>query len=65
MKKWKYKLHEIIFEADTPAGKFFDVILLITILLSVLFVSLESVTSIDQVYHFYLNWMGWAITILF
>ena len=65
MKKWKYKLHEIIFEADTPAGKFFDIILLITILLSVLFVSLESITSIDQVYHFYLNWMGWAITILF
>ena len=65
MKKWKYKLHEIIFEADTPAGKLFDIILLITILLSVLFVSLESVVSIDQVYHHYLNWIGWTITILF
>ncbi|MEK9566405.1 MAG: ion transporter, partial [Flavobacteriaceae bacterium] len=35
MKKWKHKLHEVIFEADTPQGKLFDVVLLITILLSV------------------------------
>ena len=28
---WKTKLHEIIYEADTPAGKLFDVVLLITI----------------------------------
>ena len=28
---WRHKLHEIIFEADTPVGKAFDVILLIAI----------------------------------
>ena len=51
MKKWKHRLHEIIYEAYTPAGKFFDVVLLVTILLSVVFVALESVASIDAVYH--------------
>ena len=29
------RVHEIIFEADTPAGKQFDVLLIICILLSV------------------------------
>ena len=28
-KNWQAKLHEIIYEADTPAGKLFDVVLLI------------------------------------
>ena len=47
MKKWQYRLHSVIYEADTPAGKLFDILLLITILLSVVFVALESVASID------------------
>ena len=34
--RWRHKLHEIIFEADTRAGKAFDVGLIIAILLSVL-----------------------------
>jgi len=65
MKKWKHRLHEIIYEADTPAGKLFDVILLITILLSLVFVALESVSSIDSIYHDYLDIAEWIITILF
>ena len=32
------KIHEIIFEADTKAGKQFDIVLLISIVLSVLVV---------------------------
>ena len=44
-KGWKAKLHEIIYEADTPAGKLFDVVLLILILASILLVMLESVTE--------------------
>ena len=46
----KQRLHEIIYEADTKAGKLFDVILLIAILASILFVMLESVQSIDVKY---------------
>ena len=63
--KWKYKLHEIIYGADTPAGKFFDIALLIAILVSIVVVMLESVTSIDQQYHKILNITEWVITILF
>ncbi len=44
--KWKVKVYNIIFQADTFWGKFFDVGLLIAIVLSVLAVVLESVTSL-------------------
>jgi voltage-gated potassium channel len=64
-KNWKVRLHEIIYEADTPAGKLFDVVLLITILASILLVMLESVKSIDTKYHDFLNISEWVITILF
>lgn len=50
MQSWRKSLHEIIFEADTPKGKLFDVVLLWAILLSVGIVFLESVPSIKQEY---------------
>jgi voltage-gated potassium channel len=62
---WRWKLHEVIFEADTPAGKAFDVILLITILLSVLVVMLESVVFIQAEYGKWLYYAEWVFTILF
>jgi voltage-gated potassium channel len=65
MKKWQHRLHSIIYEADTKEGKLFDVLLLITILLSVIFVALESVTSIDAKYHDFLFTAEWIVTILF
>lgn len=65
MARWRERLHEIIFEADTPAGKAFDVALLLAILLSVLAVMLESVPSIDAVYHDELIAIEWFFTILF
>jgi voltage-gated potassium channel len=64
-KNWKTKLHDIIYEADTPTGKLFDVVLLITIIASILLVMLESVKSIDAKYHTILNVSEWVITILF
>ena len=45
-RSWRERWYEIIFEADTPAGKLFDVLLLIAILLSVAVVMFESVSSI-------------------
>lgn len=63
--KWRLKLQEIIYEADTPAGKLFDVILLITIIASIILVMLESVKSIDTRFHDFLNISEWVITILF
>jgi voltage-gated potassium channel len=41
MNKLKRKIQEIIFEADTPMGKLFDLALLVMILLSVIVVMLE------------------------
>ncbi|MDO3694866.1 ion transporter [Wenyingzhuangia sp. chi5] len=64
-KTWKKKLHEIIYEADTPAGKLFDVILLLLILISVLVVMLESVEHLQAVYGTYFQIIEWVITILF
>ena len=61
----KQRLHEIIYEADTKAGKLFDVILLIAILASILFVMLESVQSIDEKYGSFLDVAELVITILF
>ena len=62
---WKDRLHEIIYEADTKAGKFFDVVLLFAILASILLVMLESVESINNKYGQLLNLAEWVITILF
>ncbi|MBP1840205.1 ion transporter [Formosa algae] len=64
-KNWKNQLHEIIYEADTPAGKLFDVILLVIIIASIVLVMLESVKSIDLKYHNLLNTLEWIITVLF
>ena len=62
---WKNKLHDIIYEADTAQGKWFDIILIFAILASIIFVMLESVESFDQKYHNFLNISEWVITILF
>ena len=64
-KNFKHRLHEIIYEADTRAGKVFDVVLLIFILSSVVLVALESVDQIGQKYHDQLNIAEWIITIIF
>jgi voltage-gated potassium channel len=61
----KSRLHEIIFEAETPAGKAFDIGLIVTILLSVLVVMLESVARIRQQYGLILDAMEWCFTIAF
>lgn len=64
-KNWRQVLHEVIYEADTFAGKLFDIILLALILISILLVMLESVDSIDTKYHDTLYIAEWIVTILF
>jgi voltage-gated potassium channel len=61
----KEKLYEIIFEADTRAGKRFDVALIILILISILLVMLDSMPAISKTYHFHLRISEWVVTILF
>jgi len=62
---WRARAHEVIYEADTPAGKAFDVALIVTILLSILVVMLESVPGIAEEYGGRLRLAEWAFTILF
>ncbi len=61
----KKKLYIIIFEADTKAGKLFDIILLWVILLSVFLVMIESIQSINQEYGRLLKISEWIVTIFF
>ena len=62
---WRDQWYDIIFEADTPSGKLFDVALLVVIAVSVLVVMLESVESIREAYGHLLLIAEWVITILF
>ncbi|MEX0967975.1 MAG: ion transporter [Bacteroidia bacterium] len=62
---WRLRLHVIIFEADTPAGKFFDLALLIVILLSVVAIMLESVEEIRAEYGTTLRVIEYCVTGLF
>jgi voltage-gated potassium channel len=41
---WRHRLHTIIFEADTPAGRTFDIVLIIAITTSIVLVVFETVT---------------------
>ncbi len=62
---WQEKLHTIIFEADTPVGKTFDILLLLAILGSLAAVLLESVSSIQAQYGDLLRYTEWVFTLLF
>ncbi len=59
------KVHEIIFEADTQEGKFFDIVLLWLIVISVIMVILESVESYNAKYHDFFFTVEWILTIAF
>jgi len=62
---FRNKLYEIIFEADTPAGKWFDIVLLWAILVSVLVVFLESISELRSSYGELFYYLEWFFTILF
>jgi len=64
-KGWRDHLHEVIFEADTPGGKLFDVVLLAAIVLSVTAVVLESVAGIRARWGAQLRTLEWIFTALF
>ncbi|HKL20731.1 MAG TPA: ion transporter [Tichowtungia sp.] len=63
--RWRSRLHEIIFEADTPVGKFFDLVLILSILLSVLVVMLDSITRLNLRYGQLFLGIEWFFTLLF
>ncbi len=62
---WRNRMHEIIFEADTPAGRWFDILLIASILTSVVVVMLDSVSQIKLKHGELLIGLEWFFTILF
>lgn len=59
--RWRH----IIFGTDTPAGRYFDLLLIVAIVTSVLAVMLDSVQSIHQHFGPWLYGVEWFFTILF
>lgn len=62
---WRLSLYTIIFEADTRAGRLFDVALIWLILASIVVVMLDSVASLAQRWHLWFNVAEWIFTLLF
>ncbi|MFP4476471.1 MAG: ion transporter [Desulfatibacillaceae bacterium] len=62
---WRGRLHEVIFEADTPAGKAFDVGLILCILVSIAVVMADSVDGLNRRYGEVLVVAEWCFTIVF
>ena len=62
---WRQKIYEVIFEADTKAGKAFDVLLLVFIVFSFILVLFESINSIEKEYSTGIKIAEWIMTILF
>ena len=62
---FRQKLNRIIFGSDTPLGKWFDIVLIFFIVLSVVAVMLDSVQKFDELMGHYLNIIEWFVTIVF
>ena len=62
---WRLKVYTVIFEADTRAGRLFDLWLIAIILASVMVVVLDSVQTLGIRYHTEFNMLEWLFTIGF
>ncbi len=62
---WRLRWYTVIFEADTRAGRRFDVALLLLILCSVLVVIIDSVEVVREREFFLLGILEWIFTLLF
>ena len=61
----KSRLYEIVFESDTPAGKTYDIGLLICIVVSVIVVAMESISTLPIQFDRWLYILEWFFTIIF
>lgn len=62
---WRRKLYTVIFDADTFAGKLFDVVLIAAISISVIVVMFDSMVEIRSEHGDLLRFAEWFFTILF
>lgn len=65
MSPWRTRIHTIVFEAETPAGRAFDVALVVVILAAVMATMLESVRGLPPRLHTALVVAEWVFTLLF
>lgn len=61
----RQKLAEIVFGTETPAGQWFDILLIWSIVLSVVAVMMDTVAAINSQYGYILFWVEWGFTLLF
>jgi len=59
------RIHEVIFEAETPLGKWFDIALMFLIILSVLVVAIETLPGLSESTKHVLLIIEWVLTIFF
>ncbi len=64
-RSWQSRLHDVIYESNTVAGKAFDISLLVLIIASILIVMLDSVEKYHERYGNVFYMMEWGFTILF
>ena len=62
---WRLRLYTIIFEADTRAGRAFDLALIVMILASVTVVVADSMASVHQQHGRWLKVLEWFFTLAF
>ena len=63
--RWRHRLHEVVFEADTSGGKAFDLMLIVCITLSIIVVMLDSIQAFHEQYGSLLYIVEWLFTLLF
>jgi voltage-gated potassium channel len=62
---WRARMFDVIFGIDTPAGRRFDIALVVIILLSILTVVLDSVPAIGRRYAVQMSVLEWTFTLFF
>lgn len=65
VESWRLKAYTVIFEADTRAGRWFDLLLVVAILASVIVVILDSVESLKARHGTLFGVLEWGFTLLF
>lgn len=65
VRKWQLQLHEVIYESATPAGRLFDVSLLVCILISIIVVMLDSVEALHAKHGKLFHILEWIFTGIF
>ena len=62
---WRRRMHEVIFESETPEGRLFDKVIIVAILVSVAVVILDSVPALHRRHRATFDVAEWFFTILF